>query len=136
MVEEIRSDKGSIIAILISQEESPEGVKFFTPSDFSQQVGLLRHKKGSIVKPHVHKMIERKVMVTQEVLHIKKGKIEVFLYDEDNNKIGSRKLVAGDTIILANAGHGIEVLEESLILEIKQGPYAGEDDKNYIGDAE
>ena len=132
MVEEIRSKKGAIIAIIIRAKERPKGVKFFTPPDFSQQVGLLRHKKGSVVRPHVHKMIKRKVEITQEVLCIKKGRIALYLYDEKGRKIATRVLKNGDTVILASAGHGIKVLEESLILEIKQGPYAGADDKEYL----
>jgi len=132
MVEEIRSPKGAIVAIIIRSKEKPKGVKFFTPPDFSQQVGLLRHKKGSVVRPHVHKMIKRKVEITQEVLCVKEGRIALYLYDEKGKKIATRVLKKADTVILASAGHGIKVLEESLILEIKQGPYAGADDKEYI----
>lgn len=135
MIEYITSKKGNLIAIVLRRRFTTRGVKFFTPSDFSQQVGLLRHKKGSIVKPHVHKMVHRHVSITQEVLHVKKGKVSVFLYDENKKHLATRILKDGDTIILASAGHGIKVLEESLILEVKQGPYAGADDKEYIGDA-
>lgn len=131
-MEHIKSKKGNIIAIVIREKDEFSGVKFFTPSDFSQQVGLLNHKKGSIVKPHVHKVIERKVRVTQEVLFIKKGKIALYLYDETKRRIATRFLKKGDTVILASAGHGIKILEESLIFEVKQGPYAGADDKDYI----
>jgi cupin fold WbuC family metalloprotein len=134
MVEYIKTKKGELIAVVIRKKADPKGIEFFTPPNFSQQVGLLRHRKGSIVKPHVHKMVKREVTVTQEVLHIKRGRIAVFLYDKKGNKIAKRLLKTGDTIILGNAGHGIKVLEESLILEIKQGPYAGVDDKKYLGE--
>lgn len=132
MIERIASQKGNLIAIVIRKGANTKGVKFFTPPEFSQQVGLLKHEKGSIVKPHVHKVIHRRVTITQEVLHVKNGKIAVFLYDESKKHIATRILKDGDTIILANAGHGIKVLQESLILEVKQGPYAGADDKEYI----
>ena len=132
MVEFIKTKKGELIAIMIRANAKTKGVKFFTPPDFSQQVGLLRHKKGSEVRPHVHKMIKRKVEITQEVLHIKKGRVAVYLYDHKHKPLCTRILMAGDTVILASAGHGIKVLEESLILEVKQGPYAGADDKEYI----
>ena len=132
MIENIKSKKGNLIAIIIRRKASTEGVEFFTPPDFSQQVGLLGHKKGSFIKPHVHKIVHRKVAITQEVLHVKKGKIAVLLYDETKKRIATRILKSGDTIILASAGHGIKVLQECLILEVKQGPYAGVDDKEYI----
>ncbi|HNX90782.1 MAG TPA: WbuC family cupin fold metalloprotein [Candidatus Omnitrophota bacterium] len=128
----ISSHKKNIIAIVIRSNEKSRGVKFFTPLDFSQQVGLLGHKKGAVVNPHVHKLVKRKVERTQEVLHMKKGRAAVYLYDETKKHIATRVLKAGDTIILASAGHGVKILEDSLILEIKQGPYAGFEDKEYI----
>lgn len=132
MPEYIKSKRGTLIAIVLAKSLKTKGVTFFTPPDFSQQVGLLRHEKGSLIKPHLHKIVHRKVAVTQEVLHVKKGKIEVYLYDEKKKLVARRILRSGDTILLANAGHGIKVLETSMILEIKQGPYAGVDDKEYI----
>jgi cupin fold WbuC family metalloprotein len=132
MAEYIKSKKGTLVAIILPKQTLTHGVTFFTPPDFSQQVGLLSHKKGTEVRPHLHKIIQRKVSITQEVLHIRKGRVAVYLYDEKKRKIARRILKAGDTILLANAGHGIKVLEDSLILEIKQGPYAGIDDKEYI----
>lgn len=132
MVEFIKSERGNLIAILIRAKERIKGVRFFTPQNFSQQVGLLQHEKGNEVRAHVHKRIKRSVEITQEVLHLKEGKISVRLYDERKKYIGARILKPGDTIILASAGHGIKVLQDSLILEVKQGPYAGTDDKEYI----
>lgn len=132
MAEYIKSKSGTLIAIILPKKTNVQGVTFFTPPDFSQQVGLLRHKKHSLIKPHIHKLIKRKVAVTQEVLHVKEGAISVMLYDEKKKYLATRVLKAGDTILLANAGHGIKVLEDSLILEVKQGPYAGVDDKEYI----
>lgn len=132
MVEYIKSKKGNLIAIILPKYIDTKGATFFTPPDFSQQVGLLRHPKGAKVKPHAHKLVKRRIERTQEVLHIKKGKISVFLYDEKRKYLTTRILKQGDTILLAGGGHGIEVLENSLILEIKQGPYAGVDDKEYL----
>jgi len=62
-------------------------------------------------------------------LFIKKGKLRVDFYDNEKTYLESRMLGAGDTILLATGGHGFEVLEELVMLEVKQGPYAGEGDK-------
>jgi len=132
MVECIKSKKGHLIAIILPKNIDTKGATFFTPPDSSQQVGLLRHSKGAKVKPHVHKLVKRRIERTQEVLHIKDGKVSVFLYDEKKKYLCTRILKKGDTILLAGGGHGIEVLEDSLILEVKQGPYAGVDDKEYL----
>ena len=40
-----------------------------------------------------------------------------------------RELAAGDVVLLAGGGHGFEVLEEIEMIEVKQGPYAGDKDK-------
>ena len=38
-------------------------------------------------------------------------------------------LYPGDVILLADGGHGFKMLEPSEIIEVKQGPYCGEQDK-------
>ena len=40
-----------------------------------------------------------------------------------------QELKAGDVAVLFSGGHGFEILEDTLMLEIKQGPYAGTKDK-------
>jgi mannose-6-phosphate isomerase-like protein (cupin superfamily) len=71
----------------------------------------------------------REVTITQEVLLIKSGKVRVDFYDDDKNYLESTIVAKGDVILLAGGGHGFEMLEESEIIEVKQGPYAGEKDK-------
>lgn len=117
--------KGEIIAIVIQRPADFEGINFFCPPEFSQQVGLISRKKDYLIKAHIHKLIKREVSVTQEVLHILSGKIAVTLYDKERNKIRDLELNSGDTILLASGGHAIRFLEESKILEVKQGPYSG-----------
>lgn len=132
MIEVIKSKKGNIIAIILKRKIEPEGVTFYTPSSFSQQLGLLKHKKGSVIRAHMHIPKARRVEITQEVLHIKRGQAKIFLYDEKRKHIASRTLYPGDTILLAAGGHGIEILKDCLILEVKQGPYTDPSEKEYF----
>lgn len=118
-----------IIAIIIRSKYSMPGINFFTPSDFSQQLGYMNRPKGYSIEPHIHRIIERKVTLTQEVLYIKSGKVNVDFYDDDKIYLESTILEKGDVILLASGGHGFEFLEESEIIEIKQGPYLNDDDK-------
>lgn len=122
--EEIK-DKDKILAIILRADFTSDTVKFFTPDSFSQQLGFLPHKKGKILKPHIHKKVDRKIEVTQEVLFIKKGRIRVDLYNEDKKFVTSRELLSGDVILLCSGGHGFEVLEDLEMIEVKQGPYSG-----------
>ena len=123
---------GKIMAIILRRDVESESVRFYTPPDFSQQLGLLVHPKGKVIRPHIHKLIAREVTVTQEVLIIQKGEIELDLYDEKGTKIKTCVLSEGDTVLLAHGGHGLRVLEDARIIEVKQGPYVGFDDKEYL----
>jgi hypothetical protein len=131
-VETIEAD-GKPIAIIVRKTFNKPGVTFFSPFEFSQQLGLLIHSAGHEVKAHHHNLIARDVRVTQEVLHVMEGRMEITLYDEKKEFLGSRILTPGDTVLLAYGGHGIKILEPSKILEVKQGPYAGKEDKEFLG---
>jgi len=120
---------GQILGIIIRAEFKKEGIAFFTPDDFSQQLGYMNRPEGYIIAPHVHNIVERKVDLTQEVLIIRSGKVRVDFYDADKQYVESRIIYAGDIILLAHGGHGFKMLEPSEIVEVKQGPYCGELDK-------
>lgn len=126
------TDEGKILAVVIRKDSSLKGVNFFTPQDFSQQLGLLVHEKGKKIKAHRHKLIKREIILTQEVLVVLEGKLKIDLYNENSEKIKTVVITEGDTILLAHGAHSIEIMEDSRIIEVKQGPYAGMDDKEFI----
>ena len=121
--------KKQIIAIVIKKDYRKEGIEFFSPPDFSQQLGYMQRPKGYQIQPHVHLLHDRKVRFTQETLVIKKGKVKVNFYTPERKYFKSIILKTGDIILLASAGHGLEFLEKSEIVEIKQGPYSEKKDK-------
>jgi mannose-6-phosphate isomerase-like protein (cupin superfamily) len=118
-----------IIAILIYRNFSKSGITFFTPNDFSQQLAYMNHPKGKTIQPHVHNIVKREVLYTKEVLFIKKGKLRIDFYTDNREYVCSRVLGSGDVILLAAGGHGFEMMEDTEMFEVKQGPYAGEQDK-------
>ncbi|MCK4650928.1 hypothetical protein KAT08_02010 [Candidatus Babeliales bacterium] len=128
MIEEIK-DKGSIIAIIVRSNYKKDGISFFTPNSFSQQLAFMAHPAENTISPHVHNPVSREVCLTQEVLFIKKGKLRVDFYDNEKIYLESRILSEGDVILLAAGGHGFEVLEDVEMFEVKQGPYTGDKDK-------
>lgn len=121
--------KDKIIAILVRREFNEDGIRFFTPDDYSQQLAFIKHLKGKVIQPHVHNPILREVSLTNEVLFIRKGKLRVDFFDDLQNYIESRVLFPGDVILLSTGGHGFTVLEDLEMFEVKQGPYAGDMDK-------
>lgn len=128
MLEQIEFNS-QIYAIIIRTNYIAEGIKFFTPDEFSQQLGYMNRAKGYIIPPHVHNLVPREVTLTKEVLFIKSGKVRVDFYSQEMDYIMSKTLEKGDIILLAHGGHGFEMLEDAEIVEVKQGPYCGERDK-------
>ena len=127
-IEEIRK-KNKLLAMIIRNDYTCEGVDFITPNEFSQQLAYMHHPVGKKIDAHVHNLVHRNVVMTQEVLFIKKGVLRVDFYDDYEDYLESRDLHAGDIILLVSGGHGFEVLEEVEMIEVKQGPYAGDNDK-------
>jgi mannose-6-phosphate isomerase-like protein (cupin superfamily) len=128
MIEKI-IHQGKPLAFILRAGYRVEGIEFFTPNDFSQQLGYMNRPKGYVIPPHVHQPVAREVHFTKEVLFIRSGKVRVDFYDDNQNYLESRILKQGDVVLLAFGGHGFEMLEASEIIEVKQGPYAGEEDK-------
>lgn len=118
-----------LLSIVIRRDFEKEGIEFFTPDDFSQQLAYMRRPKDYVIAPHVHNSVPREVQFTKEVLFLKSGKVRVDFYDDQQNYLESTVLNTGDVILLAFGGHGFEMLEDSEIIEVKQGPYAGDLDK-------
>jgi hypothetical protein len=128
LVEQIQHE-GRLLAVILRVTFCSEGIEFFTPGDFSQQLGYMNRPPGYVIAPHVHNPVPRQVSYTKEVLFIRSGRVRVDFYDDGQSYLESRILHPGDVILLAYGGHGFEMLEASEIIEVKQGPYAGESDK-------
>jgi mannose-6-phosphate isomerase-like protein (cupin superfamily) len=120
---------GKLLALILRSGFHAEGIRFFTPDDFSQQLGYMNRTRGYVIPPHVHNPVARSVHYTKEVLFVRSGRVRVDFYDDGQNYLESRILGAGDVILLAFGGHGFEMLEATEMIEVKQGPYAGEADK-------
>lgn len=129
MIETIKNGE-TTIAIIVSNNFDKEGIEFVTPNEFSQQLAYMHHPIGHSIIPHFHNKVSRTVHYTQEVLLIKTGKMRVNFYDDECKYLENRILSTGDIILLSAGGHGFEMLEETILIEIKQGPYVGEADKS------
>lgn len=117
------------LALIVRCSFHKDGIEFFTPGTYSQQIGYMNRPAGYVIMPHVHKPVTRAVEYTKEVLFIRSGRVRVDFYTEDQEYLESAVLRAGDVILLALGGHGFEMLEPTEIIEVKQGPYAGDADK-------
>ncbi len=133
MVEKVIHNS-AIHAIIVRADFCQDGIVFFTPDEFSQQLGYMNRPSGYVIPPHVHNLVTRAVQYTSETLFIRVGVVRVDFYDDDRVYLESRVLRAGDVILLSGGGHGLKVLERAEIVEVKQGPYLSDLDKiRFIG---
>ncbi len=124
--------ENQLLAIIIHNDFYREGISFFTPESFSQQLGYMNRPKGYTIPPHTHNPVIREVSMTKEVLFIKSGIVRVDFYDDNKKYLESKVLSKGDVVLLAYGGHGFQILQDAEIIEVKQGPYAGNQDKTHF----
>lgn len=123
---------GRPVATIVRSSFQPDKTTFVSPDDYYQQAGFVVYPKDGVIPRHQHLPIERHLVGTPEALLVRKGKIEMDLYDESQNLLGTWTLEQGDLILLAGCGHGIRCLEDTVLMEIKQGPYTGLKEKEHF----
>lgn len=127
-IETVEAD-GKPLALIVSGSFSPHATQFLTPDSYNQQIGFIVYAAGGVIKRHHHLPAERHLSTTSEVLVVRSGRAVVDLFDEGQRLVASRELRTGDIIVLLSGGHGFRVMEPTVFLEIKQGPYMGVKDK-------
>ena len=68
-------------------------------------------------------------MGTSEVLIVRRGRCEMDIYNNERELVATRQLRQGDIMLMVDGGHGFRMLEDTVFLEVKQGPYTGVDEK-------
>jgi hypothetical protein len=125
--------QGKTLALILRAGFDDEGVNFVTDEASPLQVGVLKHPHGFKIKPHMHRASKKTIDSIQEVLHVEYGRVGVNFYNNSGEQIGSAVINMGDTILLIAEGHGFDMLEDSKMIEVKQGPYQGmEQDKKLL----
>ena len=130
-VEHICSN-GKSLAYIIRAEIDPKQTTFLTPPDLKQQVGFVVYPAGGEVKRHVHLALQRHLIGTSEVIIVRKGRCEIDIYSEERTLVASRELHPGDIMLMTGGGHGFRMTEDTVLLEVKQGPYTGIDEKEHF----
>ncbi len=118
-----------LLAIILRNDYHHGSIQFFTPGDFPLQLGYMNRPQGYNIQPHIHQQVAREVRDTQEVLFVKSGRVQIDFFSSEKKYLESRELKIGDVILLSSHGHGFTMLEPSVMIEVKTGPYLGERDK-------
>lgn len=120
--------RGQVIARMICSDEWKDGLSFPSSDHEYIQVGLWRYNKGKDLLPHIHNEVKREVDRTQEVIYVRKGRVQAKIFSLDAQLVEDFEVNEGDTVILLNCGHGYKILEDGTeVLEVKNGPYLGAD---------
>jgi len=127
-IEPIRQGQ-TLLAYIVRADAAAATTSFFTGGDASFQAGFVVYPAGGAVVPHAHLPVVRTVMGTSELLVVRKGRCIVDMYSDDRVLVASRELGTGDLVLLMSGGHGFRMLEDTVLFEVKQGPYSGQVEK-------
>jgi quercetin dioxygenase-like cupin family protein len=126
LIESIATQAGQVLAFVVRGTPAPERTTFLTPPETTLQVGYVVYAGGQEIARHMHLPVERHIVGTAEVLVVQRGRCEVDVYAEDRRLVDTRELRQGDVLIALAGGHAFRVLEDTVLLEVKQGPFAGD----------
>lgn len=120
---------GQMLVIIIRSDSNPAETTFLTPSEYKQQVGFIVYPAGEEIVRHVHRPLQRHLIGTSEVLLVKSGRCEIDIYNDEKDFVATKELRQGDLMLMVGGGHGFRMIEDTVLLEIKQGPYTGLQEK-------
>ena len=126
---EIIVDNGQKLCYVIREKNQPQNTTFITPPEDKQQVGFIVYPKDSVIPRHTHRPLERHIIGMAEVVVVRSGHCQIEVYDDDQKLVARRDLHQNDVVLMVGGGHGFRIIEDTVLLEIKQGPYLGADDK-------
>jgi hypothetical protein len=126
---EIVRDGDIELAYIVRRDLMPAKTQFLTPDSLGQQMGMIVYAAGTSIPRHVHLPVVREVHGTSEVIAVRKGCCEVDIFNAEKQFIATRRLETGDVVLLIQGGHGFRMIEDTVLFEVKQGPYVGMADK-------
>jgi hypothetical protein len=123
------SHQGKALCLIIRKAPAPDKTTFFTGGECNLQVGKVVYPKNGTIPRHDHKPVERHVSGTSEVLIVERGRMIADIYTDGRELHSSHEVGPGDVLVLLGGGHGFRLLEDTILVEVKQGPYSAQQDK-------
>ena len=128
-MEYITTEDKVLTSIIIHVDYRPPETTFITSPDLAQQVGFVVYPAGGVIKRHIHKNVDRQNISSSEALFVREGRLEIDIYDTNRSLLATREIHAGEFVLMVSGGHGFRILEATILLEVKLGPYGGAQDK-------
>ncbi|HJX54404.1 MAG TPA: hypothetical protein VJ801_16680 [Polyangia bacterium] len=126
---EIIEKDGVELCYIVRAGFEPETTTFITQPEYKQQVGFIKYEAGGVIARHTHVPLERRLVGTSEVVVVRRGSCQLEVYTEDRELVATRDVGPGDLILMVSGGHGFNIYEDTVLLEVKQGPYTGLEEK-------
>ena len=125
----IYDKNGDLLAFIVNANKNEQAKNFYTENNLDMQVASFNLKKGENIDRHYHYKQNRNIQTTSEVIYVQEGNLEIEIYDNEKNFVDKLSAFEGMIIIIFDGGHAINIIEDSKFIEIKQGPYDPENDK-------
>ena len=126
-------EKGVLLAQILSNLSNKTTTEFATDPKHILQVGTIEVNENRNIPRHRHQQTKRNITGTSEVLIVIKGEVVAKIFSQSTTHlIATRTLLAGMVIVLHNGGHSFESTKDSILLEVKNGPYSESLDKEFF----
>ena len=122
-------DDGQLRALVVRHYFVPSQTTFVTPGHCNQQIGFVVYASGSTIPRHAHLQTERRIVGTTEVVLVRHGHCTAQIYTASKDILAEIQLQEGDLIFLNGGAHGFLIHADTVLLEVKQGPFIEGRDK-------
>ncbi|OUU28803.1 MAG: hypothetical protein CBC04_00665 [Verrucomicrobia bacterium TMED44] len=119
------SSEGKLYAFVCSLNEVKEGLEFLSDDSDFIQLGTWNYKKHFSTVPHYHLEHDKPSNLTQEVVLVHKGSVKCRLYTKEGKFVEEVDINEGELIVQIYGVHEYIMNKDSIVLEIKNGPYFG-----------
>jgi hypothetical protein len=121
--------------IIVSGRLNPgDGARHYSDPKDPLQVAVSCYAKDHVVGRHLQVYRERPAFEgpTEKMITVQEGQVECQFWDDAGDWCCSWILRAGDVAVFYKGSHALTMLEPSVIVEVKQGPFDPEQDKVYL----
>ena len=112
-----------VYALLSPLKNLKEGTEWFGDRIESLQASRMNYPIGKSFRVHHHILNPRTIKRTQEAFIVISGRIAVDVYDNKPMLLGTLEAGPGDAIFVYRGGHGVRILEDAVLYEVKAGCY-------------
>ena len=119
------SFENQLYAFVCSLNDVSKGLEFLSDDSDFIQLGTWNYEKNFSTVPHYHLEHDKPSNLTQEVVLVHKGSVKCRLFTKEGNYVDEVDINEGELIVQIYGVHEYIMNEDSIVLEIKNGPYYG-----------